>query len=818
LPTLLGGVAFACVAGRAEAADSSLKLSIPARSYSDALIELGVQANLSILGTANCGADGHAGLSGRYRLEAALRQLLAGAPCTYRIVDSRTVRIVPILPIGETPREPARATNLVAELVVTATKRPATLDSIAASISAIPREQLAASGAVEPGQTVGQLASVITTNLGPGRDKLLIRGLSDGAFTGRTRSTVSTYLDHAPINYNAPDPDLRLVDIDRVEVIRGPQGALYGSGALAGIYRIVTRKPDLERVEFGGMAGRAATRGGDPSHEEEAYANLPLIKDRLAIRIVGYSDLQGGYLDDVKLGIANVDQTRRQGVRVAVRLQITPNWRLDGLAASQNLKSDDSQYVTMKLASSDPSAAHDLLDPALASGASAPDQRASLIREGHRNNFDYVGAQLQGDFDWGSVSASMTYVHHVFSSQYDASETFKDKLNGAFKDVEADLGVYTEATRADIMTQDLIVRSAGGGRFDWLVGAYGVHTNEHNPSTLGLMSAATVGLPMISTAYDETRKDRVSELAIYGETTYHLGAGWSVTLGGRLFQTRVRSSADIFVIQPYGPRALNGANTFRGFSPKISLQRAFANGDLIYGLVTEGYRPGGFNSSGFFAIKDARTTFTSDRLRNYEIGVKLRRFDGRLAVRAAAYYDDWRNIQTDQYRPSGLAYTANVGDARILGLETEVDARLPYGLSVQANGLISDSRIRNANPDFLPLVAGALPGVPKSSGGILIAYQRPLNDTFSLRVVAQTNYVGAAGLSFSAAQQMDHYWRTGFSAEVDTTHWGLMAYITNPFNESGDTFAYGNPFSFGLVRQVTPQRPRTVGVRLSAAF
>jgi len=818
LRALLGGVAFACVAGRAEAADSSVRLSIPARSYSDALIELGVQANISILGTANCGADGHAGLSGRYPLDEALRRLLTGAPCTYRIVDARTVRIVPILPAaGEARREPSRATNLVAELVVTATKRPAVLDTLPGGVSALPREQLAASGAVEVGQTVGQLAGVVTTNLGPGRDKLLIRGLSDGAFTGRARSTVSTYLDHAPINYNAPDPDLRLVDIDRVEVVRGPQGALYGSGAVSGIYRIVTRKPDLERPEFGGMAGYATTRGGDPSREFEAYASLPLIKDRLAVRVAGYDDVQGGYLDDVNLRIANVDQTQRQGGRVALRLRISENWRLDALAATQDLKSNDTQYVTAI-----PPSLHSVVGEALESpgdgGGGAPDQRANRVREGHRNNFDYVGGQLQGDFDWGSVSSSVSYVHHVYSSQYDASATLDPR--GAFASTQANLGVYTEAAHADMYVQDFVVRSAGGGRFNWLAGVYAARTNERSPSVLGLLSAAPGGQALVATAYTENRKDRTSEVAIYGEATYSLGGGWSATLGGRLFQTHVHTTADIFAIKPYDTRALDAARTFDGVLPKLSLQRTFSNGDLVYGLITEGYRPGGFNSSGFFAVNGARAAFQPDRLRNYEVGVKLRRFDGRLAARATAYFDEWRNIQTDQYRPSGLAYTANVGDARIVGLETELELRLAQGLSLQANGLLSDSKIRDPNPLFALQVAGALPGVPKASGGLLAIYQRPLSERFTLRVVGETSYVGSAGLSFDATlpPRMDHYWRTSLSAEVATEHWRLMGYVTNPFNDAGDTFAYGNPFSFGTVQQSTPQRPRTIGVRLAAAF
>ncbi len=217
------------MAGGAEAADARLRISIPPKSYADALIDLAVQTNVSILGTSSCGPGGRTELRGSYTLDEALARLLAGAPCRYRIVDARTVRISAYAAPAAPPppaREPPPPTALVAEVVVTATKRPATMDSLPAGVSAISREQMSATGAVEVGQTIGQLAGVLTTNLGPGRDKLIIRGLSDGAFTGRARSTVSTYLDDAPINYNAPDPDLRLVDVDRIEVVRGPQGAL----------------------------------------------------------------------------------------------------------------------------------------------------------------------------------------------------------------------------------------------------------------------------------------------------------------------------------------------------------------------------------------------------------------------------------------------------------------------------------------------------------------------------------------------------------------------------------------------------------------
>lgn len=791
---MLGGVALACVAGRAEAADARHRFSIPPRSYADALIDLGLQANISVLGTSACGSGGRAALTGRYTLEQALDRLLAGAPCRYRIVDARTVRILAAAPAApQAARDPSRLPSLVAEVVVTATKRPVALDRLPAGVSAISREQIAATRAIDVGQTVGQLAGVLTTNLGPGRDKLLIRGLSDGAFTGRTRSTVGTYLDDAPLNYNAPDPDLRLVDIDRIEVVRGPQGALYGSGAIAGIYRIVTTKPDLQDPELGASASLSHTEGGDESHELDGYVSLPLIRDHLAIRLVAYEDVQGGYLDDVNLRVANVDQTRRDGGRLAVRVRFNDTWRLDALAATQHLRSNDTQYVTTSMG------------PVI-----GPPRRANRVREAHNNDFSYGGATLHGEFDWGSITSSVNYVHHVFSSQFDASEALDDIFAGA---AGADLGAYLESTRSNMLVQDLVVRSSGSGRFDWLIGAYAARTVERSPSTLAIFLPGGV-----ATAYTEIRKDRLTEYAVYGEATYELGAGWSATLGGRFFQSRVHTTSD--VVAPSGPRFFDSARTFDGFSPKISIQREFENGDLVYGLITEGYRPGGFNSSGFFAIRANRTTFIPDRLRNYEIGVKLRRLDGRLRMRAAAYYDDWAHIQTDQYRPSGLPYTANVGDARIAGLEAELGYEWPFGLSVQLNGLLSDSEIRNPNVDFATEVVTALPGVPKASGGVLAVYQRPINEALTLRLIGEVSYVGRSGLNFDAgrAPRTDDFLRTKLAAEVASDHWRLTAFVNNPFDYDSDTFAYGNPFSFGQVRQATPQRPRTVGVRLAATF
>lgn len=797
---MLGGLSLSLAATSADASEARYRLNIAPKSYADALIELGFQTDVSVLGTSACGAGGRVALTGEYTLEAALRRLTAGAPCSYRILDPRTVRIGP--PAPAPVAEAAKPTpTLVAELLVTATKRPEGVNRLPASVSVIPRDQIELTAAADVGETVAQLSGVFTTNLGPGRDKLILRGLSDGAFTGHARSTVGSYLDDTPVNYNAPDPDLRLVDVERIEVVRGPQGALYGSGSLSGVYRIVTRKPNLSELEAGLEGQIAQTKGGSPSQELEGYLNAPLAKDRLAIRLVGYHDLEGGYIDNPSLRLSNVDRTTRDGGRFAVRLQPDDAWQADLAVISQRLRSNDSHYTT-------PSA--------------APDQRQSRVQEGHKNDFAEVSLTLRGELGWATLRSSAAVIEHSFSSDYDATAVLTSP-EPVFVAAPDSIGVYLEKTRIQMMVADTVLRSSRPGRLSWLVGLYGASTLERSPSSLDIRSPRGV----LRHVYDEHRRDRLHELAIYGEATYRLAPGWSASFGGRLFNTDLRTQAKVFVNIPGDSRAFEAENSATGFSPKVSLQYEPVSGGLIYGLYSEGYRPGGYNTGGFlYPIKPERVTYAPDHLRNIEIGYKTSLLDHHLALRAAAFYDHWTRIQSDQYRPSGLPFTINIGDARITGLEAEAAYDWNFGLSIQASALLLDPKLADPNPALAtapgasPQLLDSLPSIPKASGGLLAVYRRPLPRDLALRLVAETSYVGRSALSFDAsrAPQMGEYFRSRLSAEVVGKGWSAMIFVTNPNNDAGNTFAYGNPFTFGQVRQSTPQRPRTFGLRLAANY
>jgi outer membrane receptor protein involved in Fe transport len=396
-----------------------------------------------------------------------------------------------------------------------------------------------------------------------------------------------------------------------------------------------------------------------------------------------------------------------------------------------------------------------------------------------------------------------------------------------------------------------VLTSTDAGQISWLAGAYGSLSDERTPSSLDILANPATSQPafdldeaalrttravvatdpgdsldapagVLTRVYNENRRDHVQEAAVYGEATWRFAPGWSASVGARAFTTDLTVKAAIVGAPPAQSRSVGEGRSFEGVSSKLSLQYQFDDeGPLVYGLYSDGYRPGGVNSTGFLPIRPSRVTYDPDRLKNFELGAKGAFFDHHLVLRSALFYDLWTNIQSDQYRPSGLAYTANVGDAHIKGLEAEAAYDWGSGFTLQANALYSAPKFTRVNPDFSGELGSGLPGAPRWSGGLLARYDRPLPDRdLTLRFAAQANYTGPARLTFdpSLSARTDPVVDAELVAEIVARRWVAGLFVSNPTNASGNTFAYGNPFTFGQVRQVTPQRPRTAGVRLSANF
>ena len=781
-------------AHEANAADPRVRLDIRKPTAAETLIELGVRMGATIGGVEACKGPG-VPLVGTFSLREALDRISQGKSCAYSFIDARTVRFSVVRPappprpvVAARPVVPSEPIAPLAPLVVNAGKRSPRLGALAGGVSVIGSPQLQDIGATETGSVARQTAGFMTTNLGAARNKILLRGLSDGTFTGRTQSTVGTYLDDVPVNYNAPDPDLRLIDVDRIEVMRGPQGALYGGGSLSGIYRIVTRQPELGRYSASVGTTIATTQSGSNSYRAEGVVNVP-VGQVSAARIAAYYDVDGGYLDDVNLRLSNVDKTTRRGGRAAWRVNLG-DWQVKLGTALQSVSSKDTQYVTLP--------------------PGGGPRRANQVRETHRNRLSQTSIKISGSGDWGQFESVTGYVTHKYASRYDATVSLSEFSNEALE-----LGVYDESARVRMAVQDMIYTAPAMGRLRWMIGGFLATSIEEGDADLRARTANVT-----RTAYDEDRKDRLNEYALYGEATYDLGANWKVALGGRAFKTTVHTRSYVFAPAPGQSRDLDREAAFSGFSPKVSIQKDLAHGGIIYALSSEGYRAGGFNSGGLVTPSETRRTFQPDHLRNYEIGASLNPFEGRVNLRAALFYDDWRDIQTDQYFSSGLSYTANIGDGRNRGLELEAGWKATPHLTFKGNALFNEPKLTRIAPGYGITDSASLPGVPDFSFGSLVTYQRPISAAATLMLTAETGYIGESRLTFDPrfSPTMGGYYTGKLSAQVLTDRWRAAVFVSNPWNSSSDTFAYGNPFSFGQVRQVTPQRPRTWSLTLSANF
>lgn len=778
----------ACYGSSAVAAPARIQFKVEPQAYSEALLDIAQQANVTLIGAAACQGQFRGGLDGSMTLEQALGQVLAGAPCSWRVIAPSAVEISP--GVGAAAAETLRPAPpvTVGELLVTATKRVRNPRELAVAVTAIPRTELHAAGATDAAEAAGQLAGVLATNLGPGRNKLLLRGLSDGAYTGRARSIVATYLDDLPVNYNAPDPDFRLVDIERVEVARGPQGALYGAGSIGGIYRLVSRKPDLRGISAEMRATGALTESGSPSYAVEGYGNYPIWGDILGARLAAYEEIQGGYLDDIGQARSNVDRTERRGARLILLFQPDDDWMVTTTVAGQHLRSRDTHYTTPGLGL----------------------KRSVRIPEPHVNDIALATATVRRSWGGAELNSSTGFVSHRYGSLYDATATQQNYTQPRVGQTSA----YSERTTTRMLVQDLFLSSRGAGRLEWLAGVYGSDTRTRTPTEF------LVQVPRAPNAlvYGDRRRDHIRELAAYAEASYRLAPGWTAAVGGRVFHINTRTQSDV-VSERFAPRGFDREVSFTGISPKVSLQYEFANGDLTYGVISEGYRSGGINSGGAVPLPVQREDYRPDRLLNYELGFKGERFDRRLAMTAAVFYAHWKDIQTDQYRPSGIPYTTNAGDADIVGFETELAWRTDWGLTTQLNGRYSHIRTSKGNLDLTASLVNGLPGAPPISAGALVSYERPAFGDWRLRLVGQATYIGRSRVTFDAAQpSMGNYTRTKLSAELTGRNLGVQVYVLNPLDARGDTFAFGNPFNPDQTRQITPQRPRTIGMTISAAL
>lgn len=782
----------ACVAAAPAPAQASERhdINLPAGRLGDAVIVLARQTGTSIgIGDPAVANRRVPALRGRMSVEQALARLLEGQPAR-TVVAGGGYRIVggPIRNASAPRRTVAvRAASLPvpagvaeSEIVVTGSRREITLGAYPGSASIVfgddptLQTRLAGSEAL-----LARLPSVSSTHLGPGRNKLFLRGLADSSFNGPTQATTGQYLGETRINYNGPDPDLRLHDIERIEVLPGPQGTLYGAGSLGGIIRILPNRPQLDGIAGSVRAGASLTEHGAPGADVSGTLNLPIVADRLGLRIAAYAARDGGYIDDILRGEEDVNEVDTWGGRAGLRLANPDGWTVDLGATYQRIRGEDGQFA-------------DRDAPPLA--------RRSPVDQPFSSDYLLADLVVAKQWDGMRLTSAFGYVRQELAEQFDASLD------------DADPRIFRQDSDICLLSAETRLSGGSATGFNWVAGASFISNDLRQRRRLGAV-ADPGPLPGVSNG--------ITEFSAFGEASVPLIGGVTLTAGGRLTHSRLAGEGlgalRLAVAQPLAGPSAGRRET--AFLPSLALHWDAGRSLAVFVRYQESFRPGGLSIAG-----DVIRRFRNDDVASVEGG--LRWSPGRaFALSTSAAYTWWSDIQADTIGMDGFPTTANIGDGRILSGDVRLSWRPVPALSLEAGLVVNDSEVTSVQPLFespaYALRTGSqLPNVADVSARFAADYTLDLADGATLRFGANVRHTGRSTLGVGPVLGIEQgdwvdvqggvTWENGVHS-VSLSGFNLLDKVSN-------RFAFGSPFTFFDNPQVTPMRPRTIRIGYQIRF
>jgi iron complex outermembrane receptor protein len=719
---LVGALTLA--AGAADAQARAFTFDIPAESLSKALRDYGRMTHQQLVfSEALTSGKTAPAVAGSLGAAEALDRILAGSG----LAAERTPDGAWIIQRGGQaagPQDPGA--TAIAELVVTATRRSETVQSIPSSVTALPQSFLQDSAASNLSDVVHAIPGLAFDANSAGTAVLSIRGVNTSSSTSNVQSPVALYLDEVPVlDPIIPHavPSFHLFDVDRVEVLSGPQGTLFGAGALGGAIRVITNKPDATRYE-------AATEDTveTPSHGGMSYAtnlmvNLPLIRDTLALRVVGFYDHDGGWIDNPTRGDKDVNRDESRGGRVALRWTPTDDLTLTGTFTDESDSPHDS--------------------PLSVYGDKAFDYNAAVTQfaQDDTQTFNILGEYRMA---WATLTSSTSFIRRTTIEQTDATP-----LVSTITGLAAPSPVTDAGDPSGNFIQEVRLASTGEHPYKWLVGAYFQNYHHDLTETISQAGAGAVfaGLGFPSDTIENDRYSfKITEEALFGELSYDITRQLTVTAGARAFHESVGSTSFGDALLDGGPNSTQNTAAYNRVTPKLVLSYTPRPDVLFYAQATEGYRAGQGNLS---ALKDPISgaaipgAYGPDQLWNYELGAKTTLLDHRLVVDADVYYIDWSQIQLQQRSiPSGDVYTANAGSAFIRGVELQVVAKPIAPLELGTSLSYHDARLRTVNPGVDALAGDQLPGSAPFTAYVYGQYNFRVSDAVGGFVRADYSYVG----------------------------------------------------------------------------
>jgi len=666
-------------------------------------------------------------------------------------------------------------------ITVTATLREQEVIDVPFSVAAPTEEALRLRGADNIEQVAENVAGFSVQNLGPGQSQVAMRGTSSGQIARDqpgVKEQVSAYLDDAVISLSLFTPDLDLFDVARVEVLRGPQGTLFGSGSLAGTVRYISNQPELGVSSTFGEVGISRFGGGGSGNSAKLGFNVPL-GQKAAFRVVGYGNRVGGFMDAVQPNLQlndNVNSSDRNGLRAALRLVPSERFSITPRVVYQKATADGWNRIDVYNILANP---YTTTRPAVTMGER---ELFTQINEPFSDEFLLTDLNLQYDFGGVRLTSITAYTHRDVLVVRDAGALTSSITGGSIGLPE---NVYTldaplnDSTDSNVWTQELRL-SGGTGRIKWLVGGFYSKNKRHYAQDLFVAGFDTLAAPILGAPFGFTTgqynpKDHLfwsrldyelKQIAAFGEATLSVGPRLALTGGVRYYnfdENREQIFDGIFGQDASGaPQSQPGATTADGVAPRFMASYKMSDAVTLNAQASQGFRLGGINDPLNVSLctpEDlvtfgGRDSWKDEKAWNYEVGAKSRLAGGRASFNLSAFYMDIRDLQltvTAGSCSSRLIF--NVDKARSQGLELEFTASPSDHFDFSVAGSLNNSELRSTVNSIsaagdTSVVSGMeagnrLPSVPQVQVTSAATYQWQVGQGSRAFITGSYQYIGS---------------------------------------------------------------------------
>lgn len=688
----------------------------------------------------------------------------------------------------------------VEEVVVTAQKREQRLQDVPIPVTALDARTLADNSQLRVQDYFASVPGLnLQLNSSSGAPMLSIRGVTTGY---RSNPTVAVTVDDVPVGSStyigggALSPDIDPSDLAQIEVLRGPQGALYGASSLGGLIKYVTLNPS-----FAGVSGRVDAgvqdvyNGAEPGYSVRGAVNVPL-SDALAARASAFTRLQPGYIDNVQTGQNGANWGNAYGGHLSALWQPASQFSIKVGALLQSTETRGADIVQTSV------------------GLAGLQQSFLRGTGGYLDRLELYSLEIKAEFAGVTLAAISGYNHHTNDSSYDVTALYgptANKLTG-YSGVP-----YFNPLSTDKFTQEIRLSGSIGQRLDWLAGLFYTHEHSTYSTDLGVENPATgAGVAQLINYYDPTS---YTEYAGFANLTYHFTDRLDLQVGGR--ESKIQQTNEVEtttgLLGASTTPAYDSSNT--AFTYLVTPSFKPSVDSLLYLRFASGYRPGGPNANAAFLRVPSQ--YDPDSTRNYDLGYKADYLNHAVSVDAALYYIDWKDVQVTTTSPSGAGkYIANGGGARSRGLELSAELRPLKGLKIAPWVAFNDATLtKNLPPAGLP--GDRLPFSSRWSGNFALDQELPLTGRIRATVGGVVSYFSDFMGDFGNTRVRQHYSgyaRTDLHARFrfsDT--WSMNLYANNVADRRAVLFG-GSDFTLGAPNSYILIQPRTVGVSLTADF